>query len=245
MQKSLRSKAIHFVSDLSTVLLDPISDKPSKPPPPPPPLHPYHEDETEPKMGQLDDGPDTSSFTAFLSSFLASSECEHNLNSEEQNGYQEETIDALSNTLMKENGGKKSLFSRGKSSLRAIYQAARISGYRNQVNRVDSEMKIEDEDDTEFDGLEMRNMQNVKEPMASVELPDVFEPSLLHTKKTRSSLYASLPGIVQGRKCISLSTLYKRNFTVKEIELWGFVYGSKYEEILALSKTEMPGISRW
>ncbi|KAL5753530.1 hypothetical protein ACOSP7_021750 [Xanthoceras sorbifolium] len=373
-QKSLRSKAVHFVSDLTTVLLNPISDKPSKPPPPPSPPHPHHEDETEPKIGQLEsiteeeagdlsDGPDTSSFTAFLYSFLASSESEHNSNSEEQNGYQEETSDALSNTLMKENGGKKSLFSRGKSSLRAIYQAARISGYRNQVNRVDSEMKIEDEDGTEFDGLEMRNVQNAKEPMASVELPVVSEPSLLLTEKTRSSLYASLPGIVHGRKWlllystwrhgISLSTLYRRSmlwpglsllvvgdrkgavfgglveaplrptskrkyqgtnstfvftntpghpvifrptganryftlcstdflaigggghfalyldgdllngsssvsetygnpclahsedFEVKEVELWGFVYGSKYEEILALSKTEMPGISRW
>lgn len=45
-QRSLRSKAVHFVSDLTTVLLNPISDKPSKPspspspppPPPPPPL---------------------------------------------------------------------------------------------------------------------------------------------------------------------------------------------------------------
>ena len=29
---SLRSKAVHFVSDLTTGLLNPISDKPSKPP---------------------------------------------------------------------------------------------------------------------------------------------------------------------------------------------------------------------
>ncbi|KAK0608585.1 hypothetical protein LWI29_032845 [Acer saccharum] len=372
-QKSLRSKAVHFVSDLTTVLLNPISDKPSKsPPPPPPPSPPSHEDITEPKIDHLEsiteeeavdsgDGPDTSSFTAFLYSLLASSEG-HNSNSEEQNRYQEEISDAPSNTVTKENGGKKSLFSRGKSSLRAIYQAARISGYRNQVNRVDSELKIEDENDAEFDGLEMRNIQNVKESAASVELPDASEPSLLLTEKTRSTLYASLPGIIQGRKWLllystwrhgmSLSTLYRRSmlwpgssllvvgdrkgavfgglveaplrptnkkyqgtnstfvftdtpghpvifrptganryftlcstdflavgggghfalyldgdllngsssvsetygnpclaqsedFEVKEVELWGFVYGSKYEEILALSKTEMPGICRW
>ncbi|KAJ6419432.1 hypothetical protein OIU84_029526, partial [Salix udensis] len=39
-QKSLRSKAVHFVSDLTTVILNPISDKPSKHPTPlphPPP----------------------------------------------------------------------------------------------------------------------------------------------------------------------------------------------------------------
>lgn len=33
--KSFRSKAVHFVSDLTTVFLNPISDKPSKQPPPP------------------------------------------------------------------------------------------------------------------------------------------------------------------------------------------------------------------
>lgn len=58
--------------------------------------------------------------------------------------------------------------------------------------------------DPEFDGLEMRYMQNVKEPAASVELPEISEPSLLLTEKTRSSLYASLPGLVQGRKWILL-----------------------------------------
>lgn len=35
-KKSLRSKAVHFVTDLTTGLLNPISDKPSKPPHPPP-----------------------------------------------------------------------------------------------------------------------------------------------------------------------------------------------------------------
>lgn len=34
-QRSLRSKAAHFVSDLTTVLLNPISDKPSSKPSPP------------------------------------------------------------------------------------------------------------------------------------------------------------------------------------------------------------------
>lgn len=366
-QKSLRSKAVHFVSDLTTVLLNPISDKPSKPPPPP------HEKESESKKGQLEsiaeddtgdvvDGPDTSSFTAFLYSLLSSSESGHNSNSDEQIDCQEETSDAPSNTIMKENGRKKSLFSRGKGSLKALYHAARLSGFRNQDGKVNSDMKTDDENDPEFDGLEMRHMQNVKEPVASVELPEISEPSLLLTEKTRSFLYASLPGLVQGRKWmllystwrhgISLSTLYRRSmlwpglsllvvgdrkgavfgglveaplkptnkkyqgtnstfvftntsgqpvifrptganryftlcstdflaigggghfalyldgdllngsssvsetygnpclahsedFEVKEVELWGFVYGSKYDEVLALSRTEMPGICRW
>ncbi|XP_031285551.1 TLD domain-containing protein 2 [Pistacia vera] len=366
-QKSLRSKAVHLVSDLTTVLLNPISDKPSKHPSPPPQV-----DENDSKNGQLKsineeeagdlvDGPDTSSFSAFLYSLL-SSDSVHNPNSEEQIGYQEETSDALSKAGMKENGGRKSLFSRGKSSLRTIYQAARISGYRSQDNKVDTDMKSDDETEAEFDGLEMRHMQNVEEPAASKEVPEISEPSLLLTEKTRSSLYALLPGLVQGRKWlllystwrhgISLSTLYRRSmlwpglsllvvgdrkgavfgglveaplkptnkkyqgtnstfvftntpgdpvifrptganryytlcstdflaigggghfalyldgdllngsssvsetygnpclahsedFEVKEVELWGFVYGSKYDEILALSRREMPGISRW
>lgn len=36
--RSLRSKAAHFVSDLTTVILNPISDKPSKRKPRPPPV---------------------------------------------------------------------------------------------------------------------------------------------------------------------------------------------------------------
>ncbi|GFY91367.1 TLD-domain containing nucleolar protein [Actinidia rufa] len=35
------------------------------------------------------------------------------------------------------------------------------------------------------------------------------------------------------------------DFDVKEIELWGFVYASKYEETVSLLRTEAPGISRW
>jgi len=29
------------------------------------------------------------------------------------------------------------------------------------------------------------------------------------------------------------------------MQLWGFVYASKYEEVLAMSRTEAPGICRW
>ncbi|XVF17243.1 hypothetical protein REPUB_Repub10bG0103000 [Reevesia pubescens] len=391
-KKALRSKAVHFVTNLTAGLLNPISDKPSNPPHLPPP-----ENVSESKRSQVEsinkedngdvvDGPDTSSFTAFLYSLLSSSESGHNLNQDEQNDNHEETGDA-SGTKIKENGGRKSLLSKGKQSLRALYQATRISGYRNQDKKGDSDMKSDDEGDAKFDGLEMRHMQNVEEPLALGYLPGTSEPSLLLTEKTRNALYASLPALVQGRKWlllystwrhgISLSTLYRRSmlwpglsllvvgdrkgavfgglveaplkptnkkyqvmlentsciqhvflinvllilhseqgtnstfvftnspgepvifrptganryytlcsteflaigggghfalyldgdllngsssfsetygnpclafsedFEVKEIELWGFVYGSKYEEILALSRTEMPGICRW
>lgn len=375
-QRSLRSKAVHFVSDLTTVFLNPISDKPSKPAPPPPPppegesvaKRSQAESAGEEDKGDFVDGPDTSSFTAFLYSLLSSSDSEKNLNSDDQNDNREETVDASSDTVVKENVGRKSLLSRGKQSLRSLYQVARIRGYRNQARKAESDVKIDEESDStaSFDGLELRQVlqvENVKEHEALGDLPEVSEPSLLLTEKTRSTLYASLPAVVRGRKWlllystwrhgISLSTLYRRSmlwpglsllvvgdnkgavfgglveaplratnkrkyqgtnstfvftdtpghpaifrptganryftlcsteflaigggghfalyldgdllngsssvsetygnpclahsedFEVKEVELWGFVYGSKYDEMLALSRTETPGISRW
>ncbi|GLU13121.1 hypothetical protein SLE2022_297670 [Rubroshorea leprosula] len=365
-QRSLRSKAVHFVSDLTTVLLNPISDKPSK--------SRSSEDETVWKRSQQEsageednddivNGPDTSSFSAFLYSLLSSSDSGHGLNPDEKNDNREETVDASSDTAMKENSGRKSLLSRGKQSLRSLYQATRIRGYRNQERKAESDTKTGDEDDAKFAGLELKQMQNEKEHEALVDLPDISEPSLLLTEKTRSALYVSLPALIQGRKWlllystwrhgISLSTLYRKSmlwsglsllvigdrkgavfgglveaplrptnqrkyqgtnstfvftttpghpvifrptganryftlcstdylaigggghfalyldgdllngsssvsetygnpclahsedFEVKEVELWGFVYGSKYEEILALSRTETPGICHW
>ncbi|KAG6399756.1 hypothetical protein SASPL_141240 [Salvia splendens] len=38
--------------------------------------------------------------------------------------------------------------------------------------------------------------------------------------------------------CLALS----EEFDIKEVELWGFVYASKYEEMVALSRIETPGI---
>ncbi|KAG2711888.1 hypothetical protein I3760_04G098500 [Carya illinoinensis] len=401
-QQSLQSKAVHFVSDLTTVFLNPISDKPSEPHPHPPPspttklLHPRlalhgincvrhkagedgeiltpQEDESKSKRSQQEsisaegsgdvvDGPDTSSFTAFLYSLLSSSEPGDNLKSDEQNNDKGESGDRQSDTLTKESGGKKSLFSRGKHSLsKAIYKAARIGGYRNQDRKGDSDM-VFDGNDAGISGVEMRHVENEKESVGLVKVPDVSEPSLLLSEKSRSALYASLPALVQGRQWlllystwrhgISLSTLYRRSmlwpglsllvigdrkgavfgglveaplrptnkrkyqgtnstfvftnkpghpviyrstgvnryftlcsteflaigggghfalyldadllngsssvsetygnpclahsvdFEVKEVELWGFVYASKYEEMLSLSRMEAPGICRW
>ncbi|KAK7853766.1 uncharacterized protein LOC112002301 [Quercus suber] len=371
-QQSLRNKAAHFVSDLTTVILNPISDKPSKPHPHPPTPH---EDVSESKISQLEsineegsgdlvDGPDTSSFSAFLYSLLSSSEAEDKSKSDEQKNDEVESGDLQSDNVIKESGGKKSLFSRGKQSLgRAMYKAARIGGYRSQDRKGDSEIKVDGNNAAELAGVEMKNVQNEKECLALIEVPDISEPSLLLSEKTRSALYASLPTLVQGRKWlllystwrhgISLSTLYRRSmlwpgssllvvgdnrgavfggmveaplrptdkrryqgtndtfvftnkpghpvifrptgvnryftlcstdflaigggghfalyldsdllngsssvsetygnpclahtedFEVKEVELWAFVYASKYEEILSLSRTEAPGICRW
>ncbi|KAJ6413605.1 hypothetical protein OIU84_006410 [Salix udensis] len=44
-----------------------------------------------------------------------------------------------------------------------------------------------------------------------------------------------------GNPCLA----HSEAFEVKEVELWGFVHGSQYEEILDLSRTEAPGICRF
>uniref|UniRef100_A0A2P2K5V6 Oxidation resistance protein 1 n=1 Tax=Rhizophora mucronata TaxID=61149 RepID=A0A2P2K5V6_RHIMU len=239
-QKSLRSKAVHFVSDLTTVFLNPISDKPSKHPhrsPPPPPPHPTSEDISESKRSQLEsigeenaeyfvDGPDTSSFTAFLYSLLSSSESGNNENSDEQKDDQTEMGGQVFENAVRESGSKKSLLSRGKQSLRTVYQIARFGRHQNQEQKVDSDVKLADKNVAIADGLEMKCMENVKESISS---PDTSEPSLLLSTQARSILYRSLPAFVQGRKWlllystwrhgISLSTLYRRSMLLPGLSL--------------------------
>ncbi|CAL5368606.1 unnamed protein product [Camellia sinensis] len=236
-QPSLRSKAAHFVSDLTTVFLNPISDKPSKP------KHPQADDETEPKRSQLEsisevgnadlvDGPDTSSFSAFLYSLLSSSESGTNSKLDGKNECQEETCEPICDPIMKGSVGKKSLISRGKQSLgRALSQAARLGGYRNRASerKGSSDMTINGGNNSkvvEDDGIPM---QTLSEPEHLDNLPEISEPSLLLTEKTRSTLYLALPALVQGRKWIllystwrhgiSLSTLYRRSMLCPGLSL--------------------------
>ncbi|CAH8304371.1 unnamed protein product [Eruca vesicaria subsp. sativa] len=380
--KSLRSKAVHFVTDLTTGLLNPISDKPSSAPPPPPP-----EEEDESQRDQLEsitkeqskdlvDEPDTSSFSAFLGSLLSShpkdkQTIQDQEDKEEEEDSEAETSDTSSSSssehtsTMKETVAtttttKKSLFSKYKQHLKNFYQAVKFSKERKGNA---AEVKTDDEETTQCDGLEMKQvMMQKKEEVQAIIIPETSEPSLLLTDQSRRSLYTSLPALVQGRKWIllystwrhgiSLSTLYRKSllwpglsllvvgdrkgsvfgglveapliptdkkyqgtnstfvftdksgqptiyrptganrfytlcskdflalggggrfalyldsellsgssaysetygntclatsqdFDVKEVELWGFVYGSKYDEILALSKTTESGVCRW
>lgn len=156
----------------------------------------------------LVDGPDTSSFTAFLYSFLSSSDSRENANSHEQNDEQcapdtnNNGSSPLPDSSQKENGERKSLFSRSKQSLgKAIRQATRIGGFRHQ-DRKDSnnniEMKFNDEHGSKVFGAEMKRV----EPMDG--MPGISEASVLLSDSIRNVLYASLPPLMQGRKWMLL-----------------------------------------
>ncbi|KAG9451532.1 hypothetical protein H6P81_011497 [Aristolochia fimbriata] len=352
---SLRNKAAHFVSDLTAVILNPISDVPS--------THDETDHKAElsseeqlPTEGTSEaevDGPDTSSFAAFLYSLLSSPE-QNNVSNEEISDFGTE-MDPT--PTVKEKSGRRSLIAFGKQSIKkAIYLASRVNGYRDQSILKDSDGRNE--------GFELSPIQVPEATLSRVTLPHMSEPSLLLSESTRRSLYISLPVLIRERKWIllystwrhgiSLSTLYRRSmllpgfsllvvgdrtgavfgglieaplgsnnrkkyqgssntfvfsnrlsnlaiyrptganryftlcasdylalgggghfalyldgdllngsssasetfgnaclansqdFEVKEVELWGFAYGSKYEEVLlALSRTESPGICRW
>ncbi|KAL8127474.1 uncharacterized protein LOC141721402 [Apium graveolens] len=217
---SLKTKAAHLVSDLTTVILNPISDNTNK--------SSFAEFNSEPNRNQLEppseespgdstEGPDTSSFSAFLYSLLSPTESSSNLNF---NGLSENA--ALDDMTRKESSGKKSLISRGKQSLgKAIYQAAKFSGYRNQASTKGNNTPVDEENSSKFltdDGI---LMQTLSESIPPDTLPEASEKSLLLSEKTRSALYVSLPSVAQGRKWvllystwrhgISLSTLYRRS----------------------------------
>lgn len=173
------------------------------------------EDAAEPKRSQLEsiseestgdsvEGPDTSSFSAFLYSLLSSSDSESNSNI---NGSKEYQVDneSASDVTMKESSGKKSLLSRGKQSLgRAIYQAARFSGYRQASAKSNSDMSIDEENSSTVfrdDGI---SLQTLSKSIPLDNLPETSECSLLLSEKTRGALYVSFPVLVQGRKWVLL-----------------------------------------
>lgn len=111
-----------------------------------------------------------------------------------------------SETITKDNGRKKSLFSKGKQSLsRAMYQAAKFGGFRSQGSdrKGNSNLKYNDGNDIKVVGDEFKPVHNMNEP-ARTNIPDISEPSVLLSEKTRSALYLSLPALVQGRKWVLL-----------------------------------------
>ncbi|XP_061336603.1 oxidation resistance protein 1-like [Gastrolobium bilobum] len=255
-KQSLRTKATNFVS----VLLNPISDsdthnhKPSKNPSPSPPSEEVgesktSESETTDEEGSHDlvDEPDTSSFTAFLYSLLSSSDSGDNAKPHGKDDDKAASDYPLPDSSLKENSGKKSLFSRSKQSLgRAIRQAARIGGFRYQDRKDNFEMKFDDGHGSKISGV--HHIEPVEESvrtMPLVDVPEISEPSVFLSDSLRSVLYASLPPLMQGRKWmllystwrhgISLSTLYRRSMLWPGLSLLvvgdrkGAVFGSLVE----------------
>ncbi|XP_057430532.1 uncharacterized protein LOC130723480 isoform X2 [Lotus japonicus] len=224
---SLRTKATDFVY----AVLNPISDsndhnhKPSKHPPSPSEEVGETEisaSETSDEEGShgLDGGPDTSSFTAFLYSFVSSSDTKTDKHGQNDEKSEPDNINPLPDSSLKENGRRKSLFSRGKQSLgRAIRHATRIGGFRHHDRRKDNvEMKYDDGHCSKISTVEPVK-ESVHRPL--VDLPEISEPSVLLSEGMRSVLYASLPPLVHGRKWlllystwrhgVTLSTLYRRS----------------------------------
>ncbi|XP_066319573.1 oxidation resistance protein 1-like [Miscanthus floridulus] len=358
---SLSSKAAHFVSDLTTVILNPVSERETSHLPEVDEVQENLEDDKDSEHNSDSlDGPDTSSFRAFLISFLSSSSS----NNDSMEIIPEQNGDMGYPTLTpmgKGSKGRTGLISRGKHSIgKIINKAARIGGFKQTT----AEPKIDREvvSHTEPDAPVLER-QEPKEVASFSSLPTMSEPSVLLSELMQSILYASLPVLAQGRNWvllystwrhgISLSTLYRRSmlcpgfsllvvgdkegtifgglveaplqpssskkyqgtnnsfvftnlhnhpviyrptgannyftvcstdymalgggghfalyldadlltgsssnsetfnngclshspdFSVKDVELWGFVYPSKYEEMLTLCRTEKPGICRW
>lgn len=151
----------------------------------------------------LFDGPDTSSFSAFLYSFLASSESGDNVNSDGKNDNESGIDVSTSESAMKENSGKRSFLSRGKISLgRAINNAARIARFRAQERKNDVETKLDDGDGSDL--AERRHIESEEEHLSLDDLPEISEPSVLLSEKTRNVLYSSLPALIHGRKWMLL-----------------------------------------
>lgn len=159
----------------------------------------------------LEDGPDTSSFTAFLYSFLSPGRSQNE--SEYTNWNDNEVVSgnkndvSSPNVLQKENSGKKGLFSRGKQSIgKVLTQAARYGGgYRNHASgKVNTDSKADDGEETDSQKDEGVSVQNQSETFPLDKLPNMSEPSQLMTEDTRAALYVSLPALSQGKKWVLL-----------------------------------------
>lgn len=108
--------------------------------------------------------------------------------------------------VLRDSGRKKSLFSRGKQSLgRVVHQAAKLGGFRSQgSHKVNSDIVV-DTRSSPVSKEEVKPIPSLNEPtMPLVEIPEISEPSLLLSEKTRTVLYASMPVLVQGRKWLLL-----------------------------------------
>ncbi|KAL6605933.1 hypothetical protein ACP70R_041586 [Stipagrostis hirtigluma subsp. patula] len=220
---ALGGKAAHLVSDLATVILNPVSERERQR------HHQSHlpetvegkeilyGDEDSDRSSEIPDGPDTSSFRAFLMSFMSSSSsCEDSMETiPEQN--QDMEYPTLT-PVGKGSSGRKGLLSRGKHSIGKIMsKAGRLSNFRQKpTHSIDGE--IIGRTESVSPGLELKGS---KESASHDKLPAMSEPSMLLSERMKAVLYGSLPLLVQGRNWvlvystwrhgISLSTLYRRS----------------------------------
>ncbi|KAK9713454.1 hypothetical protein RND81_06G028200 [Saponaria officinalis] len=246
-QRSLRSKAVNLVSDLTTVLLNPISDKPSKNPP----LDNEAElERSEPESiseeGSSVGGPDTSSFTAFLYSLLkddyfsadrdngqlnnnkaASASTESELESEPKTDQNPKTgIQSVAEpgnvNVVREGSGKRGLLSRGKQTVsKAMSYAARLAWYRNQASQRKPNSDVEGDSDgsgKRQDGVGESGSEEKNDVSVSLDvLPDMSEPSMLLSSDTRMKLYASLPCLVKGLKWVLLYSTWRHGISLSTL----------------------------
>jgi hypothetical protein len=216
---SLGSKAAHFVSDLTTVILNPVSERePSSHLPEADEEQEDSEDDNDSEQNSdIPDGPDTSSFRAFMISFLSPSSS-FNASMEiipEQN---EETGYPALTPVGKASKGKTGLLSRGKHSIgKIINKAARMSGFKqNPEPKIGKEVVNHAEPVTP-----VLELEEPKEVNSLNNLPVMSEPSVLLSEMMQSIIYSSLPILAQGRSWvllystwrhgISLSILYRRS----------------------------------
>jgi hypothetical protein len=197
---ALGGKAAHLVSDLATVILNPVSERERQR------HHPAHlpeaaegkdtpfGDDDSDKNSETPDGPDTSSFRAFLMSFVSSTTS----SKDSMETIPEHNLDVEYPTLTpvgKASSGRKGLLSRGKHSIGRIISKAGLSNFRQKpAYSIDGEFTGQTE--SVAPRFEMRGS---KELALHDKLPAMSEPSVLLSEMMRSVLYSSLPVLVQGR----------------------------------------------
>jgi hypothetical protein len=144
---------------------------------------------------EIPNGPDTSSFKAFLLSFMSASSS--SIDSTET--MPEQNLDMECPTLTpvgRGNKERKGLLSRGKHSIgKIINKAGRIGRFRQKPSHViDSEIASQ----TWSVSSEL-DLKRSKESASNHKLPAMSEPSMLLSETMRNDLYPSLPLLVQGK----------------------------------------------
>ncbi|XP_048541261.1 oxidation resistance protein 1-like [Triticum urartu] len=214
---SLGGKAAHLVSDLATVILNPVSGHERErsshlPEATEGQEHLYGDEEPE-----IPNGPDTSSFRAFLMSFMSASSSSN----DSMEIIPEQDLDMEYPTLTPVGRGikeRKGLLSRGKHSIgKIINKAGRLGGFRQKSGHI-----VDNEIANQIESMSSGFALKVSRGSASNhKLPPMSEPSMLLSEMMRNVLYPSLPVLVQGknwmlvystwRHGVSLSTLYRRS----------------------------------